>query len=52
MLERFARYNQGTRSRRDIPPKLNIKPKPGSINDDGQDRGFISRRREIVSQVR
>ncbi|KAI0902311.1 hypothetical protein F4806DRAFT_490783 [Annulohypoxylon nitens] len=51
MLERFARYNQGTRSRRDIPPKLNIKPKPGSINDDGQDRGFISRRREIVSQI-
>ncbi|KAI1096396.1 PUA-like domain-containing protein [Rostrohypoxylon terebratum] len=51
MLERFTRYNQGTRSRRDVPPKLNIKPKPGSINDDDQDRGFISRRREIVSQI-
>ncbi|KAI1212932.1 PUA-like domain-containing protein [Annulohypoxylon truncatum] len=50
MLERLARYNQGTRSRRDIP-KLNIKPKPGGINDDGQDRSFISRQREIVNQI-
>ncbi|KAI1457595.1 PUA-like domain-containing protein [Annulohypoxylon moriforme] len=49
MLERFARYNQGTRSRRDIP-KLNIKPRPGGF-DDGQERGFISRQREIVNQI-
>ncbi|KAI0887355.1 uncharacterized protein GGS22DRAFT_186187 [Annulohypoxylon maeteangense] len=50
MLERFARYNQGTRSRRDVP-KLNIKPKPAGFNNDGQERGLFSRKRDIVNQI-
>ncbi|KAI2469262.1 hypothetical protein F4781DRAFT_395234 [Annulohypoxylon bovei var. microspora] len=50
VLERLARYNQGTRSRRDIP-KLNIKPKPAGISDDGQDRGLFSRQRDIMNQI-
>ncbi|KAI1414694.1 PUA-like domain-containing protein [Hypoxylon sp. FL1857] len=50
MLERITRYNHGGWPRRDIP-KLNIKPKPAPISDDGLDRGIFSRRRDIMNQV-
>ncbi|KAI1340588.1 hypothetical protein F5Y15DRAFT_379175 [Xylariaceae sp. FL0016] len=44
VLERFARYNRSTRSRR-------VKPRPVQIVDDGQDRSIFSKQRDIMAQV-
>ncbi|KAI0114844.1 hypothetical protein F4814DRAFT_448681 [Daldinia grandis] len=50
MLERIAQYNQSARSRVDVP-RLNLKPKPAGISNDGQDHFLFGRQRDIANQV-